>query len=80
MLKNNIFKAMEISLLAMSLIGSSVFADTTDFGARDASNDTTYTLEELNTSRPFTNIIKTEKTHIKIVKTLFKAYNLPLQR
>ncbi len=100
MLKNNIFKTMGMSLLAMSLIGSSVFADTTDFGAAGASNDTTYTLEEmleyaiedeylayaeyeliieeLNASRPFTNIIKAEKAHIEIVETLFKAYDLPL--
>jgi len=97
---NNISKTIGTTLLLMSLLGSNVFANTTDYGAIGASKNESYSLEEmleyaiedeylayaeyeliineLNASRPFTNIIKAEQAHIEIVETLYKAYNIPL--
>ena len=83
---NNFSKTIGTSLLLMSLVGSSVFANTADYdiiGANENSNYTineylTYIEYESNASRPISNIIKAGQSHIEIVETLYKAYNIPL--
>jgi len=100
MMKNKLRKIGATSIVVMSLISSSVFATSGDFGAVGAEAEDHYTLEamleyaledeylayaeyeliinELDAGRPFTNIIKAEETHIKLVEGLYEDYDLAL--
>ena len=100
MMKNKLRKIGATSVVVMSLISSSVFAGSSDYGAAGAADDGSYTLEamleyaledeylahaeyeliinELDATRPFTNIIKAEETHIKLVEGLYSDYEIEL--
>lgn len=99
-MKNKLKKIGATSVVVISLISSSVFAGTGDYGAAGAADEEAYTLEamleyaledeylahaeyeliinELGAARPFTNIIKAEETHIKLVEALYSDYDLAL--
>ena len=99
---NKQIKTWTASLLAISIIGTAgiAMAEERSLGAKAASEDTSYTLNEMlncaiedeylakaeydaiintfDVTRPFTNIIRAESTHIAELLPLFETYQVPV--